>query len=108
MGGVGRNTGWGGVDEESAPFKGRGLEPIRYLDDVPENLWRHKLFWLFWPSCLAALGVWYVLDNWLHLETWTAWLFVGVAVAIYVVIGLRGPQLLLFATKLIGRQSKPG
>jgi hypothetical protein len=105
--GVGRNAGWSAGDDEGAPFKGKVVEPVRYLDDVPDNLWRHKLFWLFWPSQLAALGAWYVLNNWLHMESWTAWVFIGAAVVIYVVIGLRGPQLLLFGSRLLGRQSGP-
>lgn len=105
LGGVGRYAGWDAGDEESAPLKGRALEPIRYLDDAPDDLWRHKLFWFFWPSQGIALGAWYLLNNWLHMPDWTAWLFVVGAVVIYVVIGLRGPQLLSFGSRLLGRRS---
>ncbi|GEM_PF-6302901 len=103
-GGVGRNSGWAAGDEEGPPFKGRGEEPVRYLD-VPEQLWNYTLLWFFWPSLLVTLGVWWGLNNWLHMPDWTAWVFLGAAAAIYVVIGLRGPQLLLFASRLLGRQS---
>lgn len=103
VGGVGRNPGWAAGDEEG-PFKGRGKEPIRYLD-VPEQLWKYTLVWFFWPSLLAGLGVWWGLNNWLRMPDWTAWLFVAGAAVLYVVIGLRGRQLLLFGSRLLGRQS---
>jgi hypothetical protein len=101
-GGVGRNAGWAAGDEEGAPFKGRGEEPVRYLD-VPESLGQYTLLWFFWPSILAALGVWYGLNNWLRMPDWSAWLFVAGAAVLYVVVGLRGRQVLLFASRLLGR-----
>jgi hypothetical protein len=103
-GGVGRNSGWAAGDEEGAPFKGRGGEPVRYLA-VPEQLGKYTLVWFFWPSLLVSLGVWWELNNWLHMPDWTAWVFLGAAAVIYVVVGLRGLQLLLFASRLLGRQS---
>src|SRR5579859_6445380 len=30
--GVGERSGWAAGDQEGAPFKGRGVEPVRYLD----------------------------------------------------------------------------
>jgi hypothetical protein len=106
-GGTGRNAGWGAGDEESAPFEGRGRGPVRYLDDVPEDHWgRGKLFWFLYPTVLIALGIWWALNHWLHLPEWTGWVFVGVSMAIYVVIGMLGPHLLLFGSRLRGRQSK--
>jgi len=101
-GGVGRNAGWAAGDEEGAPFKGRGKEPVRYLD-VPEQLSKYTLVWFFWPSLLAGLGVWWVFNNWLHMPDWSAWLFVAGAAVLYVVIGLRGRQLLLLGSRLLGR-----
>ena len=103
-GGVGRNSGWAAGDEEGAPFKARGDEPVRYLG-AQEQLWKYTLVWFFWPSLLVTLGVWWGLNNWLHMQDWTAWVFLGAAAAIYVVIGLRGPRILLFASRLLGRQS---
>jgi hypothetical protein len=105
VGGIGRNAGWGAGDEEGTPFKGRGVEPIRYLDDVPDDLWRHKLLWFLYPSLLVALAVWWGLNQWLHLPDWTGWISVVIAMAIYVVIGLRGPQLVAFGSRVLGRQS---
>jgi len=64
-GGVGRNSGWAAGDEEGAPFKARGDEPVRYLG-AQEQLWKYTLVWLFWPSLLITLGVWWWLNNWLH------------------------------------------
>ena len=101
-GAAGRNAGWGAGDEEGAPFKGGGREPVRYLD-VPEQLSKYTLVWFFWPSLLAGLGVWWGLNNRLRMPDWTAWLFVTGAAVLYVVIGLRGRQLLLFGSRLIGR-----
>lgn len=76
------------------------------MDDVPDRHWGSgKLFWFLYPSILVALGIWWALNHWLHLPDWTAWIYVGVAMAIYVVIGLRGPQLLKFGSRLLGRQS---
>jgi len=73
VGGTGQNTGWGAGDKESAPFKGRGRESVRYLD-VPEQLSKYTLVWFFFPSLLAGLGVWWGLNNWLRMPDWTAWL----------------------------------
>jgi hypothetical protein len=107
VGGTGRNAGWGAGDEESAPFEGRGREPVRYIDDVPDDYWgRGKLFWFLYPSLLIALGIWWALNHWLHLPEWTGWVSVGVAMAIYIVIGVRGRQLLVFGSRLLGRQSR--
>jgi len=105
VGGVGRNAGWAAGDVEGGPFNGRAREPVRYLD-VPDNLWSYTLLWFFWPSLLVALGVWWALNNWLHMADWTAWIFVGGAMVIYVVIGLRGRQLLLFGSSLLGGHTK--
>ena len=103
-GGVGRDSGWAAGDDEGAPFKGRGNEPVRYLD-VPERLWKYTLLWFFWPSLLVTLGVWWEVNSWLHMPDWTAWVFLAAAAAIYAVIGLSGAQLLTFASRLLGRQS---
>ena len=102
MGGGERGSGWAAGDDEGAPFTGRGKEPVRYLD-VPESMGKYTLFWFFLPSLLAGLGVWYGLDNWLRMPDWSAWLFVAGAAVLYVVIGLRGRQLLLFGSRLLGR-----
>jgi hypothetical protein len=102
-GGVGRNSGWAAGDEVGAPFKGKGDTPVRYLE-VHEQLWKYTLVWLFWPSLLVTLGVWWGLNNWLHLPDWTAWFFLGAAAALYVVVGLRGHQLLSLASRLRGRR----
>jgi hypothetical protein len=103
-GGVGQSSGWAAGDDEGAPVKGRGVEPVRYLE-VPEQLWKYTLVWLFWPALLMTLGIWWGLNSWLRMPDWTAWIFLGAAAAIYVVIGLRGPQLLLYASRLLGRES---
>jgi len=100
-GGVGRNSDWAAGDEEGPP-RGRGEEPVRYLG-AQEQLWKYTLVWFFWPSLLVTLGVWWGLNNWLHMQDWTAWVFLAAAAAIYVVIGLRGPRILLFASRLFGR-----
>jgi hypothetical protein len=105
-GGAGRNSGWAAGDQEGTPLKGRGEEPVRYLD-VPERLWRYTLVWLFWPSLLVTLGIWWGLNSWRHMPDGTAWVFLGVAAAMYVVVGLRGPQLLLLASRWLGRQTNP-
>jgi hypothetical protein len=102
VGGVERNSAWAAGDEDGARFKGRGEEPVRYLD-VPESLGKYTLLWFFWPALLAALGIWYGLNNWLRLPDWTAWFFVAGAAVLYVVVGLRGRQLLLFGSRLLGR-----
>jgi len=52
---------------------------------------------------LAGLGVWWGLNNWLRMPDWSAWLFVAGAAVLYVVIGLRGRQLLSFGSRLLGR-----
>jgi hypothetical protein len=105
-GDAGRNSGWSAGDQEGAPSKGKGAEPVRYLE-APERMWMYTLVWLFWPSLLLTLGIWWGLNNWLHMPDGTAWVFLGSAAAIYLVIGLRGPQLLLLASRLLGRQSNP-
>src|SRR5438552_11715537 len=76
----------------------------------PSGIWtsrsscrNYTLVWFFWPSLLAGLGVWWGVNNWLPMPDWTAWLFVAGAAVLYVVIGLRGRQLLLFGSRLIGR-----
>jgi hypothetical protein len=102
LGGVERNTRWAAGDEEGASFEGRGQEPVRYLD-VPESLGKYTLVWFFWPSLLVGLGIWWGLNIWLRMPDWTAWLFVAGAAVLYVVIGLRGRQLLLFGSRLLGR-----
>ena len=101
-GGAGRNAGWAAGDEEGPAFNGRGKEPVRYLD-VPEQLGKYTLVWFFWPSLLAGLGVWWWLNNWLRMPAWSAWLFVTGAAVLYIVVGLRGRQLLLFGSRLLGR-----
>jgi hypothetical protein len=107
VGGVGQNAGWAGGDEEGAPLEGRDKEPVRYLD-VPEQLWKYTLVWFFWPSLLAGLGVWWGLNSWLRMPDSTAWLFVAGAAVLYVVIGLRGPQLLVVGSRFLGRRSNLG
>lgn len=102
MGGVGQSAGWAAGDKEGSPFEGGSREPVRYLD-VPDRLSSYTLLWFFWPSLLVALGVWWGLNNWLHMADWTAWIFVSGAAVIYVVIGLRGPQLLSSGSRLLGR-----
>lgn len=102
MGGGGRGAGWAAGDDEGAQSKGMGREPVRYLD-VPESLGKYTLLWFFWPALLAALGVWYGLDSWLRMPDWTAWLFVAGAAVLYVAVGWRGRQLLLFGSRLLGR-----
>jgi hypothetical protein len=63
--------------------------------------------WFFWPSLLATLGLWWWLNDWLHMPDWTAWVFLGAAAVIYGVIGLRSGPFLSFASRLLGRQSNP-
>lgn len=103
---MGRYAGWGSGDDDSAPSQGEGRKPIQYADNLPDSLWRHKLFWLLYPFLLVALGIWWALNEWLHLPEWTGWISVGLATAICVLIGLRGPQLLSFGSRLLGRQPK--
>jgi hypothetical protein len=105
VGDVGRYAGWGSVDDDSAPFQGEGRKPVQYPDNLPDDLWRHKLFWFLYPSLLLALGIWWVLKQWLHLPEWTGWISVAVASAMCVAVGLRGPQLLLLGSRMLGRQS---
>lgn len=102
VGDVEQTSAWAAEDENGASFKRRGEETVRYLD-VPESLGKYTLFWFFWPVLLAALGIWYGLNNWLRLPDWTAWLYVAGAAVLYVVAGLRGRQLLLFGSRLLGR-----
>ena len=102
VGAVGRNAGWATGDKEGAPLRGGGEEPARYLD-VPESLGKYTLLWFFWPSLFAALGVWYGLNSWIGMPEWTAWLFVAGGAVLYVVVGFRGRQLLLFGSRLLGR-----
>ena len=101
---IGQRSGWTTGDEEGPPFRRAGVEPVTYLDDVPDDLWRDRLFWFFFPSVVIALTVWEWLHNWLHLADWFGWAFVVIDAAVYVVIGLRGPQLMRLVSRLIGRQ----
>ena len=102
VGGAERNSAWAAGDENGAPLKRKGEERVRYLD-APESLGKYTLLWFFWPALLVALGIWYGLNNLLRMPDWTAWLFVTGAAVLYVVAGLRGRQLLLFGSRLLGR-----
>lgn len=102
VGGVERSSAWAAGDKEGGPFKGKVEGPVKYLD-VPESLGKYTLLWFFWPALLAALGIWYGLNNWLRWPDWSAWFFVAGAALLYVVAGLRGRQLLLFGSRLLGR-----
>jgi hypothetical protein len=78
--------------------------PVRYLD-ASEQLGKYTLVWLFWPFMLVTIGIWWGLNSWLLMPDWSAWVFLGAAAVVYVVIGLLGMQLVLFASRLLGRQS---
>ena len=78
--------------------------PIKDFGDTPDDRWRDVLLWLFLPSLVAALGIWALLHSWFDLPIAYGWAFVGIDVVMYVVIGWRGRQLLLFASRLLGRR----
>lgn len=95
---AGPEGGWGDEDEPVAPTRG-GFEPVKYLDDAPDDVWRDKLLWFFLPSLAVAITGWEALHNWFGTPDWVGWAFVVIDLAVYGLIAWRGPALVRLWTK---------
>jgi len=101
---LGRVAVWNTRDDQSAPTRGEGGVPVKDFGDTPDDRWRDVLLWLFVPSLVGALSLWALLHSWFDLPIAYGWAFVGIDLVMYMVIGWRGRQLLLFGSRLLGRR----